>query len=136
MKARVGRLALEVADVDQAAADFAALFDMDFQFLEVPSQAMRVAIGEHGLEFVQITAPGWAPNNGPGLLMGVCIAVEDVERSRTRLVDKGHEIVMEIPLKSGRNEYVFKPIHGVPVMIYQEAGTLDLGTDTLPREKV
>jgi predicted enzyme related to lactoylglutathione lyase len=124
-KARLGRVALEVADVDAAAADFNTLFGLEFKILDIPSQSMRVAIGDHGLEFVQVRAPGWTPKPA-GQLMGACIAVEDVERSRAHLQSQGHDVIFSIPLQSGRKEYVFNPIHGIPILIYQECGHFDL----------
>ena len=125
MKSRLGRVALEVADVDAAAAEFAKLFDMEFSTFDIPAQSLRVAYGEHGIEFVQVTADGWQPREA-GLMQGCCIAVDDVEAQRAHMLANGQEVVMEIPLQSGRKEYVFKPIHGVPVMIYQHSEQFDL----------
>lgn len=125
MAARLGRIALEVADVDAAVANFGELFGMEFKVFDVPSQGLHVAIGDHGIEFVQVLSPGWTPREA-GQMMGACIAVDDVEASRAHLISRGHEMILEIPLQSGRKEYVFKPIHGIPLMIYQESGGLDL----------
>ncbi len=125
MAARLGRVALEVADIDSAVADFGDLFGMHFEILDIPAQGLRAAYGDHGIEFVQMSAPGWAPG-APGQMQGCCVAVDDVEQAREHLVSRGHRVVMEIPLQSGRNEYVFAPIHGIPVMIYQECGHFDV----------
>lgn len=123
--AKLGRVALEVADIDRAVIDLSDLFEIEFNMLEVPSQNLRAAYGDHGIELVQMTTPGWAPREA-GMMQGCCIAVDDVERSRDRLVARGHAVIMEIPLQSGRKEYVFAPIHGIPIMVYQECGYFDL----------
>ena len=124
MPAKLGRIAVEVADIDQAVADFAQLFGFAFNMLEVPSQHLRAAYGDHGIEFVQMLLPGWQPREA-GSLQGCCIAVDDVEATRRHLVAHGHSVLMEIPMHSGRKEYVFAPVHGIPLMIYQESGTFD-----------
>jgi predicted enzyme related to lactoylglutathione lyase len=122
---RLGRVALTVEDVDAAAADFSDLFGLDFRCFDIPAMQMRVAVGEHGIELVQSLADD-APSGYPaGLLSGVCIAVEDVERTRSRLERKGRKMIMSIPLESGRSEYVFEPVHGIPLMIYQDCGHFD-----------
>ena len=124
MAARLGRIALEVADIDRAVADFSDLFGLDFSMLEIPAQNLRAAYGDHGIEFVQMTLADWHPREA-GQLQGCCMAVDDVEQSRAHLISRGHSVIMTIPLQSGRNEYVFAPIHGIPVMIYQECGYFD-----------
>ena len=125
MTARLGRIALEVADIDRAVVDFNDLFGFEFTMLEIPAQQLRAAYGEHGIEFVQMTMPGWTPRE-PGQMQGCCIAVDDVEATRVHLESRGQTVVFQIPLQSGRKEYVFAPIHGIPIMIYQECGYFDV----------
>lgn len=125
MAAKLGRIALEVADIDQAVVDFTDLFGLEFDMLEVPGQQLRAAYGTHGVELVQMTTPGWEPR-APGQMLGCCIAVDDVEATRAHLESRGQKMIFAIPLQSGRKEYVFEPIHGIPIMIYQECGYFDL----------
>ena len=72
-----------------------------------------------------MTMLGWEPRPA-GMMQGCCLAVDDVEQSRAHLLSRGHSVIMEIPLQSGRKEYVISPIHGIPIMIYQECGHFDL----------
>jgi predicted enzyme related to lactoylglutathione lyase len=132
MGVKVGKVILRVADVDAAVADFRTLFGLDFVLFDAPGHGVRCAWSDAGVEFLQSTNGAPMPA-GKGPLSSLGLAVPDVEAARTRVLAAGRKIVAEIPLESGRNEYIVEPLHGVQVALVQECGHFDRGLGTVDR---
>jgi predicted enzyme related to lactoylglutathione lyase len=123
MGAKLGRVAVYVKDVDHTAGVFSQLFGVEFRMVDVETFQLRAAFGDHGFEFVQ-SRTGSVPENG-GMLGSLGISVDDVEATRAHIEAQGYKPRFSILLKSGRREYSFEDIAGVPVMLYQESGRFD-----------
>jgi catechol 2,3-dioxygenase-like lactoylglutathione lyase family enzyme len=127
--AELGRVALEVQDIDACAADLDRILGMQ---LEVHNRAadtlgLRAGTGRHGVELVQRTIPDPPPARyWNGALAALILAVDDLEEAFVRMHDAGFTPVHTIVTDTGFRELFYgDSFHGIPLVFY-EKGEADL----------
>jgi hypothetical protein len=140
----LGRIALEVDDLEAFAADLGTLFDMDIQIHSRAEKTLGIlaGVGHDGIELVQRVVPDplpakyWKPP-----LAAVIVGVDDLEEAATRMKDAGVELVQTVVTGSGFRELFYGDnFHGIPLVLYQKdeedlvgvAGTGETVTDWNP----
>ncbi|MAT51686.1 MAG: hypothetical protein CMK32_10945 [Porticoccaceae bacterium] len=118
---RVCRIAHQVTDMDHTVAAFEKVLGFRYEFVDVGDFPLRVAIGEHGFEPLQLTGDfNFDPIEPP--FLEVALAVADAEAVKTKLEAAGYKVQAPNYLPATDTwEYLFGPeFHGIPVMIANE----------------
>jgi hypothetical protein len=140
----LGRIALEVDDLEAFAADLGTLFEMEIQIHSRAEETLGIlaGVGHDGIELVQRVVPDplpakyWKPP-----LAAVIVGVDDLEEAATRMKDAGVELVQTVVTGSGFRELFYGDnFHGIPLVLYQKdeedlvgvAGTGETVTDWNP----
>jgi hypothetical protein len=140
----LGRIALEVDDLEAFAADLGTLFEMEIQIHSRAEKTLGIlaGVGHDGIELVQRVVPDplpakyWKPP-----LAAVIVGVDDLEEAATRMKDAGVELVQTVVTGSGFRELFYGDnFHGIPLVLYQKdeadlvgvAGTGETVTDWDP----
>jgi hypothetical protein len=120
----LGRIALEVDDLEAFAADLGTLFEMDIQIHSRAEETLGIlaGVGHDGIELVQRVVPDplpakyWKPP-----LAAVIVGVDDLEEAATRMKDAGVELVQTVVTGSGFRELFYGDnFHGIPLVLYQK----------------
>jgi hypothetical protein len=117
-KTRFCRIAYTVDDIDRNVAALKDLFDMESQFVGFVPPSIRVAIGEHGVEPIQLIERWPVFETLPLPLIEVALAVDDAEKCKAILSKAGYEplVVSHLP-KPNADEYLYGDIDGLPIMV-------------------
>jgi hypothetical protein len=122
--AELGRVALEVDDVEAVAESLRTVFGME---MEVHRRAeadlgLIAGVGHDGVELVQRTrddpppAKYWRPP-----LAALILAVDDLEEAHERMNAAGFALVQTIVTGSGFRELFYGDnFHGLPLVLYQK----------------
>lgn len=134
MLGRIDHVALAVADLDAALADFTGLWELEVTHRErVEDQGVEeamLAIGGSSLQLLGATSPDGAvgkflATRGEGL-HHIAFTVDDLAATLQSLADKGVELVDRSPRRGGGGQSVAfvhpKSSHGVLVELVQAAG--------------
>jgi hypothetical protein len=111
------RIAVEVADIEAAAADLKKIFDIDMKILDVPERQLQVGLCEEGIEIVRRTAPKPSAKNWRPPLTAVVFNCDDVDEVAARLEKAGFKKDHETILGGGLREMSFPNFHGLPLII-------------------
>jgi hypothetical protein len=121
---QLGRVALEVQDVEAVAADLRKIFGME---MEVHDRAAKdlgllAGVGHDGVELVQRVEPDpkpakyWKPP-----LAALILGVDDLEEAHERMTAAGFDLVQTIVTGSGfREGFYGDNFHGLPLVLYQK----------------
>ncbi len=107
---RIGRVTVQVDDLDQAAADFASAFAIEFERITHPTLGVPAADSE----VVCIVARGAGAIPGP--LADVAVVVDDVGVVEQLLAERG------ITVSPGADGVLAVDFHGIPVHLAEGAG--------------
>jgi methylmalonyl-CoA/ethylmalonyl-CoA epimerase len=132
MKMRLDHVAVAVADIAQAVADFEQKLGLPCEKVEsVPTEHATVAFFNLGGPHLELVAPDTTDSamgrslekRGEGL-HHICIEVEDIERALAALAEKGVRLVNESPVPgAGGSRVAFvhpKSMHGVLIELVQK----------------
>jgi hypothetical protein len=114
---KMERIAVEVPDIEAAAADFKKIFDIDMTLLDVPERQLRVGVCDEGIEIVRRTAPKPSAKNWKPPLGAVVFNCDDVDEVAARLEKAGFKKDHETILGGGLREMSFPDFHGLPLVI-------------------
>jgi hypothetical protein len=121
---QLGRIALEVSDVEAVAQSLRDIFGME---MEVHSRAeadlgLIAGVGHDGVELVQRTRDD-SPVVGfwKTPLAALILEVDDLEEAHRRMQAAGIELVQTIVTGSGFRELFYGDnFHGLPLVLYQK----------------
>lgn len=116
-RGKMERAAVEVPDVDAAAADFKKIFDIDMKLLDVPERQLRVGLCDDGIEIVKRTAEKASAKNWRPPLGALCFTCDDVDDVAARLEAAGFVKDHETILGGGLREMSYPNFHGLPLVI-------------------
>ena len=120
----LGRIALEVDDLEAFAGDLDKLFGMKLHVTDkaIESHGLLAGVGHDGIELVQRAVPNpemsryWKPP-----LAAVILAVDDLEEAGRRMAEAGIELVHTVVTGSGFRELFYGDnFHGIPLVLYQK----------------
>ena len=119
----LGRIALEVDDLEAFAGDMRTLFGMEYEVHDFTEKlGILAGVGHDGIELVQRTQPDpepakyWKPP-----LAAVILAVDDLEEAATRMAAAGVALVQTVVTGSGFRELFYGDnFHGIPLVLYQK----------------
>jgi hypothetical protein len=121
---QLGRVALEVDDLEAVVADLRKIFGMEMEVHGRASEDLGIiaGVGHDGVELVQRTrsespvAKYWKPP-----LAALVLAVDDLEEAHERMKAAGIELVQTIVTGSGfREAFYGDNFHGLPMVLYQK----------------
>jgi hypothetical protein len=122
--AELGRVALEVDDVEAVAADLQNVLGMQMQVHRraVDDLGLIAGVGHDGVELVQRAVPDpkpakyWKPP-----LAALILGVDDLEEAYERMKAAGFTLVQTIVTGSGFRELFYgDSFHGLPLVLYQK----------------
>lgn len=129
----INHLAIAVPDIDAALAFYRDALGLELSEVEdVQREGVRVAflpLGESHIELVQPTQDStgiakWMAKNGQGM-HHVCVEVDDIEATMTRLAEHKVELINPQPVtKPNGTRYAFihpRSAFGVLVELYEKA---------------
>jgi catechol 2,3-dioxygenase-like lactoylglutathione lyase family enzyme len=120
--AHIDRVAFRVDDLDAAVSAFNDVFGMEFEVTDVDSLGLRVAIGENGIELVQVIAddPPIVRAYAGGVLAAISVKVDDIDPVKQKLLARGAQLINEVETVGLREFYCLKDtFHGIPLTVAQ-----------------
>jgi hypothetical protein len=119
----LGRIALEVDDLEAVARDLRTLFGMEYEVHDLTeTMGILAGVGRDGIELVQRAVPDpdaaryWKPP-----LAAMIIGVDDLEEAAARMAAAGVALVQTVVTGSGFRELFYGDnFHGLPVVLYQK----------------
>lgn len=115
---RICRIGHLVDDIDATMAAFKKVLDFDYRISDVGDFPLKVSIGEHGFEPIQLLRDfRFEGIDGP--FLEVALELADVEATKQKLESAGYKVLAPNYLPNTDTwEYLFGPeFHGIPIMI-------------------
>jgi hypothetical protein len=121
---RLGRVALEVDDIEAVAASLRSVFGMEIQVHRRAEHDLGLiaGVGHDGVELVQRARPDpppakyWKPP-----LAALILGVDNLEEAHERMTTAGVGLVQTIVTGSGFRELFYGDnFHGLPLVLYQK----------------